>query len=170
MPSQIGQCDSTILVSGSESAYQASQLYLQHLVQHVSYVGHSVGAAATLDLAFLSYLFAGIIGYVHAARACQVEGVPIAALNAMLTAAIPAMGPMITDQGKAIDSGDYSQPESTLEICAQAVQLLSQQARDTHIDASFPQFATGLFKRALDAGLGAEKVGALVKVLHDTTH
>jgi 3-hydroxyisobutyrate dehydrogenase-like beta-hydroxyacid dehydrogenase len=168
VPSQIGQVGSTILVSGSESAYKLSESFLQHLVQHVSYVGPSVGAAATLDLAFLSYLFAAMIGFVHAARLCQVEGVPVAALNAMLAAAIPATGKMITDQGQAIDSGDYSKPESTLEICAQAIQLLLQQARDTHIDASFPLFATDLFKRALDAGLGEEKVGALIKVLRNT--
>lgn len=165
VPSQIGQTGSTILVSGSDTAYQASESYLQHLVQHVSYAGPSVGAAAALDLAFLSYLFAAMIGFVHAARLCQVEGVPVTALNAMLTAAIPATGAMIADQGQAIDRGDYSKPESTLEICAQAMQLLLQQARDTRIDESFPLFATELFKRALDAGLGEEKVGALIKVL-----
>ncbi len=168
MPSQIGQAGSTILVSGSATAYHASERYLQHLAQQVSFVGPAVGAAATLDLAFLSYLFAAMIGFVHAARLCQVEGVPVTALSTMLTAAIPATGVMITDQAQAIASEDYSRPESTLAICAQAMQLLLQQARDTRMDESFPLFATDLFKRALDAGLGEEKVGALIKVLRDT--
>jgi 3-hydroxyisobutyrate dehydrogenase-like beta-hydroxyacid dehydrogenase len=170
VPSQIGQASSTIIASGSEQAYQASQQFLQALVQNLLYVGPAVGAAATLDLTFLSYLFGAMIGFVHAARVCQAEGLPVSALIKILNASIPATATMIADQGRAIESGDYSQPESTLEICAQAMELLLQQARDSRIDDQFPVFATGLFRQALGQGLGEEKVGALIKVLRASTN
>lgn len=52
-----------------------------------------------------------------------------------------------------------------LELWAGGIQQISQHARDSHINAGFPQLVARLFQQAMVAGYGREEVSALFKVL-----
>ena len=47
------------------------------------------------------------------------------------------------------------------------MQRLQTQARDAEMSSEFPNFISGMFKRAIAAGYGEEDVAALIKVLRD---
>jgi 3-hydroxyisobutyrate dehydrogenase-like beta-hydroxyacid dehydrogenase len=166
-PVQIGKPGATIFVSGAHSAFQNSESLLKMLAGNVVYLGGQVAAASALDLAFLSYLFGSMLGFFHGARVLETERLSVASFGAMMTALAPAVGEMMRQSADAISTDAYEQPESSLKICAEAVDLLAQQAHEAGINAEFPLFASGLFGRAVAAGYGNEKAAALIKILRE---
>jgi 3-hydroxyisobutyrate dehydrogenase-like beta-hydroxyacid dehydrogenase len=166
-PVQMGKPGATIFVSGASSAFQKSEPLLKILAGNVVYAGEQVGSASALDLAFLSYLFGSMLGFFHSACILEIEGLNVASFGAMMTAIAPAVGQMMQQSANAIATDAYGQPESSLKICSEAVELLAQQAHEAGINAEFPLFASGLFGRAMAAGYGDEKAAALIKILRE---
>ncbi|WP_434048379.1 MULTISPECIES: NAD(P)-dependent oxidoreductase [Sorangium] len=165
VPSQMGKPESTILVSGSATAYRKSKPLLEKMAGAVPYLGQNVGAASAVDLAFLSHLFMGLLGFYHGARICEDEGLRVADLGSMLADVAPAIGAMIKQDGNAIQGGAYYGSESSLDICARGVEIIARQAREARIDGAIPAFAAGLFEKGVAAGLGDEAPAALIKLL-----
>ncbi|WP_437786634.1 NAD(P)-dependent oxidoreductase [Sorangium sp. So ce1097] len=165
VPSQMGRPESTILVSGSETAYRESKALLEKMAGSVPYLGQDVGAASALDLAFLSHLFLGLLGFYHGARLCEAEGLRVADLGAMLASVAPAIGGMIKQDGDVIQAGTYLGSESSLDTCARGLEMIVRQAREARIDGGIPAFAAGLFRKGVAAGLGDESPAAMIKVL-----
>ncbi|WP_438030630.1 NAD(P)-dependent oxidoreductase [Sorangium sp. So ce233] len=165
VPSQMGKPESTILVSGSATAYRKSKPLLEKMAGTAPYLGQNVGAASAVDLAFLSHLFMGLLGFYHGARICEDEGLRVADLGSMLADVAPAIGAMIKQDGNVIQGGAYYGSESSLDTCARGVEIIVRQAREARIDGAIPAFAAGLFKKGVAAGLGDEAPAALIKVL-----
>lgn len=166
-PSQIGRSGTTIFVAGAKTAFQKSEPMLKSLAGNVPYLGEQVGSASAFDLAFLSYLFGSMLGFFHAARILETEGLRVDSLGSMMAAIAPAIGEMHRYSGEAIQAEAYEKPESSLKICAEAVELLVRQAREARINSEFPLFADGIFKKAVAAGYGDEKAAALIKILRE---
>jgi 3-hydroxyisobutyrate dehydrogenase-like beta-hydroxyacid dehydrogenase len=165
VPEQIGRPESTILVSGSETAFRAAGAALAELAGTVSYVGPAVGAAAALDFAVLSYLFGGLLGLYHGARICEVEGLRVADYGALLAAAMPALAGMVAHDTDRIQAEHYTAPQSALAICARTGDVLIRHAREVGIDDAVPRYLATEFGRGVAAGFGDESPAAMVKVL-----
>ncbi len=110
-------------------------------------------------------MFGAMFGFFHGVRVCEAEGLSVEAFGDMMGQISPVIGEMICSQGKAIAAEDYGHPESSMEICAGSGTLFLRQAREAGIGSEFPAFADGLFRRAMAAGLGEEKLAAMIKVL-----
>ncbi|WP_437971960.1 NAD(P)-binding domain-containing protein [Sorangium sp. So ce260] len=165
VPSQMGKPESSIIVSGSEAAFQKSKTLLERMAGTVSYLGEQVGSASALDLAFISFVFAGLIGFYHGARICEAEGLRVGDFGSMLADIAPAIGAMVKQDGDAIQDGTFQSAESSVEMCSRGAEIVLRQAREARIDAVIPAFASGLFRKGVLAGYGAESPGALIKVL-----
>lgn len=164
-PSQIGKPDAPIFVSGAKTTFHKSEPILKSLAGNVTYLGEQVSSAASMDLAFLSYLFGSMLGFFHAARILEADGLRVDAFGSMMTAIAPVIGEMHRRSGEAIQTGAFVNPESSLKICAEGANLLVQQAQEARVNAEFPMFASELFRRGVTAGYGNEKAAALIKVL-----
>ncbi|KZE75884.1 3-hydroxyisobutyrate dehydrogenase [Paenibacillus elgii] len=164
-PPQIGRADTTIFTSGTYTAYQKSEPFLKSLAGNVPYLGDKVSSASSTDLAFLSYLFASMLGFFHAARILESDGLRVDSFGSMIAEISPVIGEMIKHESEVIQTETYDQPQSSLNTCMATVKLFLEQAREAGINSEFPTFAMGLFKKALDAGYGNEELGALIKVL-----
>jgi 3-hydroxyisobutyrate dehydrogenase-like beta-hydroxyacid dehydrogenase len=70
-PSQMGRPDTTLFVSGADAAFRKSEPLLKSLGGKVIYLGEQVGSASALDCAVLSFLFGGILGFLHGSRICE---------------------------------------------------------------------------------------------------
>ncbi|UUZ90094.1 NAD(P)-binding domain-containing protein [Paenibacillus sp. P25] len=99
-PPQMGRPDTTIFTSGSQTAYQKSEAFLKSLAGNVPYLGEKVSSASSTDLAFLSYLFGGMIGFFHAARILESDGLRVDDFGNMIAAISPAIGEMVRHEGK----------------------------------------------------------------------
>src|SRR5262245_59926553 len=74
-PSSIGSRDGLILVAGKETVFASCRPTLKCLAGDLRHVGETVGAAAALDLAWLSQRFGLFLGVSHGARLCESENV-----------------------------------------------------------------------------------------------
>lgn len=169
-PVQIGKPNSTMFVSGAQTAFQRSESLLKSLTGNVVYLGEPIGTASAVDLAFLSYLFGSMLGFFHGVRLLEAEGLQVASLGPMIANTAPAIGAMMKNSADAIARDAYEHPESSLKICAEGVELLLRQAQEANINNEFPRFATHLFRKAVAAGYGNEKAAALMKVLRTDAH
>lgn len=164
-PSQMGKPDATIFTSGSLTAFQQSERFLKCLAGNVPYLGEQVSAASSTELAFLSYLFGSYLGFFHAARILESDGLRVDTFGSMIDHVSPVVGNVIKYESEVIQTETYDNPQSSINMCMTTVELFMEQAREAGINNEFPVFAQGLFKKALDAGYGHEELGALIKVM-----
>jgi 3-hydroxyisobutyrate dehydrogenase-like beta-hydroxyacid dehydrogenase len=164
-PSQMGRSDTPILISGAVAAFQSSEPLLKILGGNVMYLGEKVGSASAMDLATLSYIYGAIVGFLHGARICEAEGFRVDTYGSIVADIAPSFGEFLKHEGAVIQTGNYAVSESPLKISVEATERLVQTAQAAQINAEFPTFAAGLFKRAMAAGYGDEEAAALVKVL-----
>lgn len=163
-PENIGEADSRFLISGSESAYQLSQPFLQLFGDDLRYLGENVAAANTLDLGVLICSLGNFIGFAHAARICEVENVGLDQFASLYAAheAAHDLADMVHADNFAVDAIHPGASVRTWEGC---IQLIQDHARVNAMNSDVPDFFSKLFKQTLDAGYGEEDVAALVKVL-----
>jgi 3-hydroxyisobutyrate dehydrogenase-like beta-hydroxyacid dehydrogenase len=164
-PSQMGRSDTPILISGAETAFRQSEPLLKILGGNVTYLGEQIGSASAMDLATLSSIYGAILGFFHGARICEAEGFRVDTYGAIVADIAPSFGEFLKHEGTVIQTGNYTISESPLQISVEATERLVQTAQAAQINTEFPTFASGLFKRAMDAGYGNEEAAALVKVL-----
>jgi 3-hydroxyisobutyrate dehydrogenase-like beta-hydroxyacid dehydrogenase len=77
----------------------------------------------------------------------------------------PVLREMIKYAGEVIQTGTFDRPQSSVKTCTVGVELFVKHAREARINAEFPSFGLGLFKKAMSAGYGEEEVAGLIKVL-----
>jgi 3-hydroxyisobutyrate dehydrogenase-like beta-hydroxyacid dehydrogenase len=166
-PSQMARPDTTILVSGAESAFRRSESVLKVFGGNVKYLGEQVGAASALDLATLSYVYGAALGFFHGARVAESEGFRVDHYGSIVAEISPSFGEFFKHEGAVIQSGNFEISESPLKISVEATERLAQAAREGGINSEFPEFASGFFKRAAAAGYENEEVAALIKVFRE---
>jgi len=164
-PSQMGKADTPLLVSGAEHTFQAQRAELAALAGGLVYLGPEPGAAATMDLATLSWVYGGMLGFLQGALILQAEGVDVASYGAIVRSISPSFGAFFEHEGKVIQSGDFAITESPLRISVDATLRLLRTAEQSGISTEFPGLVSSLFQRAAEQGLGGEEAAALIKVM-----
>ena len=161
-PSSIGTPGAHILVAGRETAFQKAEPILRLLANNLDYKGEPIGLSSAWEMVFIMHYYGMFLSLFHCVQICQAEGIP---LEEYIT--------LLGEQGKNyekwlcenIQSGNYQETSAPLELWAGGIQQIAQHARDSHINAEFPQLAARLFQQAMEAGYGREEVSALFKVL-----
>jgi 3-hydroxyisobutyrate dehydrogenase-like beta-hydroxyacid dehydrogenase len=164
-PAQMGKPETPILLSGAGAAYHAAEPLLKVLAGNPTYLGADPGAAAAMDAATLSYVYGAMLGFIHGARVSEREGFRVDDYGAIVAAISPSFGEFFRHEGNVIQSGDFAVSESPLSISIEATARLEELARESGINAEFPSFVAGFFRRAAAAGLGGEEAAALIKIL-----
>jgi 3-hydroxyisobutyrate dehydrogenase-like beta-hydroxyacid dehydrogenase len=158
-PHMIGR-NALILVAGEAATFERCRAHLSCLTGNLRYVGPRIGAAATLDLAWLSEYFGFFLGAIHGVTLCEAELVGVDQY-----ASVFAEGSRTRWLLDVIHSGRYENPTATLAVWYEGLRRIQDHARETGINHEVPDFAAGIFRRAIAAGHGEEDVAALVKVL-----
>lgn len=159
-PDGIGEADARILFAGPEAAWRKARPVMDCLGGDLRYLGENVAAAAVLDMTWLTYELCNYLAALHGANVCEAEGVSVRALADMFPEGYPARRLALV-----IDRGDFADPGATLTVWEAALRRVQRQARDAGINSEVPDLISGLFNRAIAAGLGDEDVAAVVKVL-----
>jgi 3-hydroxyisobutyrate dehydrogenase-like beta-hydroxyacid dehydrogenase len=160
LPVGVGGRDAQILFAGPRAAFDRVAPMLECLAGDLEYLGGNVGAAATLDLAWLCQRCGMILGAIHGSRLCESEGVGLDVYSAMFPE-----GDRVKILADAIRAGAFDDPEVTNRIWAMIVGNFQKQARSAGINSEFPDFAAGLIDKAVDQGYADQDIAALVKVL-----
>lgn len=159
-PAAIGAANALILFGGPKLTYERCAPLLECLGGNIRYLGENIGAPAALDLAWLCQRLGLFLGLAHGALLCETENVGID-----LYASMFPEGDRARAFAQVIHANAYEKPSASLAVWYAALQRIQSQARDAGIKSEIPDFAVGLFDRALSAGHGEEDVAALTKVL-----
>lgn len=163
-PEGIGKEDSRFFISGSKAAYKLSLPFLKNFGGDLRYYGENVGAANTLDMGGLVCSLAMFVGFAHAARICEAEGVGLDQF-----ASIFPEGESARELADMVHADNYAvgdiHPGASVRVWEGAVQLMQDHAQKSGINSEVPNFISALFKRTMDLGYGEEDVAALVKAL-----
>jgi 3-hydroxyisobutyrate dehydrogenase-like beta-hydroxyacid dehydrogenase len=164
-PSQMGQPDTPILLSGDQATYSTVELLLKDLAGNIVYLGNQIEAAATMDLATLSYVYGATVGFLHGARIAESQGLDVSQYGKIIKEISPSFGAFFQHEGSVIQSGDFTITESPLRISVEATQRILRSTQDAGLNTEFPAFVADLLKRADAAGLGNQELASLIKVL-----
>ncbi len=166
-PNEIGSKTGEVLISGDALAWQVAGPLLTCLAGKVRNVGEGVGAAAALDLAWLTMSYVQFIGVAHAACICRAQGIDLQAFMDLFPAEpAPADADAYTRKlARIIKDADYDHPTATLQVWGEALARIQMQARDAGIPSAIPDFIARYFHRAMGMGLGHQEAIAIYKTL-----
>jgi 3-hydroxyisobutyrate dehydrogenase-like beta-hydroxyacid dehydrogenase len=164
-PSQIGDENTTILVSGLETNYKDAERTLKALAGNLTFMGEAIGSSSALFNAVLSYLAGSWIGFCHGALVCEAEGLRVDQFGALLNNISPILGNESQHMGQVIHDNNFDNPESTIKTTGMDLMALVRQANEAGINDEFPRFAAGLFGKAMNLGYGLEEHAAIIKVM-----
>ena len=164
-PSQMGQDDTPLLLSGSRAQFAEAEPLLRILAGNLVYLGEEIDAAAFMDLATLSYVYGAIAGFLHGARIAEATGIDVATYAVLVNHISPSFGAFFEHEGKVIASGDFQVTESPLRISVPAVRRILSTSEQLGINSELPALVDGWLRRAVSAGLVNEELASLIKVL-----
>ncbi len=167
-PSQMGEPDTPVFVSGPQAQYDAAEPVLRILAGNLVYLGDATDAVAYMDLATLSYVYGAYAGFLHGARIAETRGIDQAVYGKLVRDISPSFGAFFHHQGGVIASGDFTISESPMRISISAVERLVATADALGINRQLPELVNGWLTRAQAMGLADQEVAALIKVLRDT--
>ena len=166
-PSQMGGADTPLLISGPLPHFREAEPILRLLAGNLVHLGEEIGAAASMDLSTLSYVYGSFAGFLHGARIAEAAGVDVAAYGALVNAISPSFGAFFQHEGKVIASGDFRITESPLRISIPAVRRILATSERLGLNTELPAVVAGWLRRADAEGLADQEVAALIKVLRD---
>lgn len=164
-PSQMGQADTPILVSGADDVFAESEPVLRFFGGNIVHLGARIDAAAYMDQATLSYVYGAFAGFLHGARIAEAVGINVAQLGNLVQAISPSFGAFFNHEAQVIQSGDFRVSESPMRISLPAVTRILDNSRELEINADLPALAHDWLVKADHAGLLDEELAALIKVL-----
>ena len=164
-PQDIGNTAGQLLVSGPQEIYEKYPRYIKCLGGDIRYVGSTIGAAATLDLAVVTRLALITVGVVYGAHICESEGVPLQQFADMY-----AEGDRPHTLAVTIDKGEFDQNISaTVGTSIEVVSAIQSLANDLGINTELPDFILGLYQRAAQAGYLKQDNGSLINVFREAS-
>jgi 3-hydroxyisobutyrate dehydrogenase-like beta-hydroxyacid dehydrogenase len=169
-PAQMGRPDTPILISGSKKVYSELEAVFQIFGGTLSYLGEKAGAAATVDLATLSYIYGASLGFFHGVRIIENEGLDVANFGTIVKDISPTFGEFLKHEADVVHRDDFTVSQSPLSISVEAVQRLLDTAKESGINTDFPVFANKWLKQAAEAGYGNEEAAAIIKVLRNNPY
>lgn len=164
-PSQMGQDDTPLFLSGPQAHFEEAAPLLKILAGNLVHVGENIDAAAFMDLATLSYVYGAYAGFLHGASIAEATGIDVATYGGLVRAISPSFGAFFEHQGGVIASGDFRVTESPLRISLPAVRRILQSSEQLGLNAEMPTLVDGWLRKAEAAGLADEELAALIKVL-----
>lgn len=164
-PSQMGQPDTPVLLSGDRAAYELAEPLLEILAGNLVYLGEAADAVAYMDLATLSYVYGAYAGFLHGARIAEATGIDPLVYGRLVKDISPSFGAFFQHQGGVIASGDFTVSESPMRISIAAVDRIAATSGALGINRELPDLVSGWLERAAARGLADEELAALIKVV-----
>lgn len=154
-PDFIGTDAGTILVSGSQNAFDANKDMFRALGGNVQHIGEELGLANALDSAVLSLMWGALFGTLHSIAVCRAEKIDLGELARQWTATAPVIEGLVTDLITRTDAGRFTSDDETLSSVAPhygAFQHLLELMEAHEIDRSVVDGYDSIFRRAIAAG------------------
>jgi 3-hydroxyisobutyrate dehydrogenase-like beta-hydroxyacid dehydrogenase len=163
-PPMIGGPASHILYSGSQSVFDEHRPTLD-LWATSTYDGADAGLASLFDLAILAGMYPLFAGFLHGAAMVQSSGIKAAEFAERAAPFLSAMTASFPGTAATVDSGAYETPLQTLDWTRTALSTIARASRELGVDPVPIDMVSGLVRREIDGGRGAEDFNRIIEQL-----
>ncbi|MFJ4775599.1 NAD(P)-dependent oxidoreductase [Streptomyces sp. NPDC088762] len=163
-PSGIGQEGSSIFVSGPQEVYEEHRAALDVLAA-TDYRGADPGYAQLYYQLNMIMFWTAYTGWYQALAVARANGLTAADVLPYAGYTADSMRGFYTHTTPAIDAGDHGGADARLAMCAASVEHVLHTAADSGVDTGILAAHAELYRRAVDAGFGADGTPRLVQLL-----
>lgn len=164
-PARVGAPMTRFAYSGSAAAYEFWSPVGSALGGRSTFLGDDSGAAATVDLGWLSFLYGASVGLFQAVAYARAEGVDATAVFDSVPSWLSELDAESSYYDFLHGRDDYSGDQATLEVHLAAMSHLAAAARSRGISAALPDVLLQVFGRAIDLGHGSDELAAGIEAL-----
>ncbi len=164
-PSDLGpENTATVMVGGDPVGFKTAEPMLRQISGNLIDLGNKIAAAAALDLGLLTSGLSLYAGIAHAALLCEAEGADVELMSKLFI-----HGPIAPKRLEIIAKDAFElnslHDGGSLQVWADVAENVRKHAQSAGINSELPNFLSGLYRRAVEAGHGPEDVAALIKML-----
>jgi len=165
VPSAVGAEDTLLYYGGDRSVFDEFEATLKVLGGDTVHLGDAVDLAALYEMAVGGTLLPALVGFFQGAAAVQARGLDVSTLVPYTVKWLDMIGSVLPTFAREIDSGDYTEPESSVGLFLAGAAHDEELGKEADIDTSWQRPLHDLLERAVAAGHGEHSISALVEVL-----
>ena len=164
-PEKIGTPESLLVIAGDEDGFSTAEPILRNLFPQIDYLGTDPWGASASDSAILSGELGMILGVLNGVALCEATGLSLDRYCEYLKKMLEDDMDWAIGCVRKIEEDKLEDTGASLEVWADTTKHMIESATDAGYSAEIPIFIRSLFDRAIDRGLGAHDLAALIKVL-----
>ncbi|MDF2710026.1 MAG: 3-hydroxyacid dehydrogenase [Nonomuraea muscovyensis] len=165
VPAAVGRPDTLLYYSGDRAVFDDHEATLRALGGDTVHLGEEADLAALYEMAVGGTLLPALLGFVQGAAMVTARGLEASTLVPYTVKWLEMIGSVLPDLAEEIDTGDYTEPASSIGIFHAAVAEERLLGREAGVDASWQEPMYDLLERAVAEGRAEHSVSALVELL-----
>lgn len=164
-PDQMGLTNTTILLSGAETAFKQHQPVLRIFGGNSKYLGEKAALSSAMDLATLTWLYGSYFGLLHGVALCQSAGLKLEAFSNIMAEIIPGFTQFFQHEIAVIEKGQFAVSQSPLSISVDATQRILAASIAYQHNSLFPKVMADTLLTAGKLDLGNQELAVLIKLV-----
>ncbi|MEU7896037.1 NAD(P)-binding domain-containing protein [Nonomuraea sp. NPDC049152] len=165
VPSAVGLPDTLLYYSGDKTVFEEFETTLKVLGGDTVHLGDESDLAALYEMAVGAMLLPALVGFFQGAAAVQARGLEAASMVRFAGKWLDMIKSLLPVYAKEIDSGDYTDAASSVNLFLAGAAHDEDLARETNVDTTWLAPLNDLVRRAAEAGHGDHSISALTEVL-----
>ncbi|MEU5556630.1 NAD(P)-binding domain-containing protein [Streptomyces globisporus] len=165
LPSAVGAESTLLYYSGDRSVFDEFTPTLRVMGGDTVYLGADPDLSALYEMAVGGTLLPSLVGFFQGAAALQAKTGRIELTISNHLTLNRTMEAASRPRAQEIDSGDYSDPASSVNLFLAGSAHDEELGKEANLDAEWHKGFHDLLRRAVDAGHGEHSISALTEVL-----
>ncbi|MFI6575628.1 NAD(P)-dependent oxidoreductase [Nocardiopsis sp. NPDC050513] len=167
VPTAVGLPDTLLYYGGSRAVFDEHEATLRALGGDTVHLGEEPDLAALYEMAVGGTLLPALVGFFQGAAAVRSRGLRAESMVRFTVKWLEMIADELPRLAEEIDSGDYSEPRSTVDLFAAGIPYDEELGREANVDVSWNAPLHGLLRKAVEQGRGEHSIAALVEVLRE---
>ncbi|MGN9844396.1 NAD(P)-dependent oxidoreductase [Nonomuraea sp. H19] len=165
VPSAVGAPDTLLYYGGDKTVFDEHLATLKVMGGDTVHLGAEPDLAALYEMAVGATLLPALVGFFQGAAAVQARGLEAGSLVRFTVKWLEMIAALLPEYAREIDSGDYSQPQSSVNLFLEGAAYDAELGREANVDVAWQEPLHDLVRRAVEAGHGEHSISALTEVL-----
>jgi 3-hydroxyisobutyrate dehydrogenase-like beta-hydroxyacid dehydrogenase len=165
VPSAVGAEDTLLYYGGDRDVFDEFEPALRVLGGDTVFLGTDPDLAALYEMAVGGTLLPALVGFFQGAAALRARGLEAASMVRFSVKWFEMIGSVLPVFAREIDSGDYSEPGSSVNLFLAGAPHDEEFGREAGLDVAWHKPFHELLRRAAGAGHGDHSISALTEVL-----
>lgn len=165
VPSAVAAPDTLLYYSGDKTVFEEFETTLKVLGGDTVHLGDETDLAALYEMAVGAMLLPALVGFFQGAAAVQARGLEVNTMVRFAGKWLDMIKSLLPIYAKEIDSGDYADAASSVNLFLAGVAHDEDLAKETNVDTAWLAPLHDLVRRAAEAGHGDHSISALTEVL-----